>query len=460
VNVLSKIETQRRFIRERAKDLLARVAHMDDEELRWTVRVFADCLSPEQRVASLGAYSEHWEPERLRSFVSTFIQRYTDLALEDLRATEGGAGTRLENLTEEELQSMSLAEKWSLLAADPSGLRSHQVRRELARLFMCKSRDLFHDGGLSEAAVEFPAYHRVREALEAQPDGVVAELLRLAVARAHRLGAESPDEVETALTEIREAIARRLEILIPVDQLFTGQMVRLPLDYPDEIPDAGPQATHESMAEMTPADLATALLVLNDLMSQREWNEYLLPLQRQYRSLGAIPAEDLRSLLPHLAARMGDRRITDFAERHRSGRMVAERKVTPLIWDLLPHTERLALLERDNRTMDIAQVIRCLAKIVSSFQYDMLFDAEFHVELLHSPWYRHLTTRLLAQYEPEHERHRMEELMQTVTRTMLEIESLPSEVRPTRLQEVRALIAATLGLPDDLTYAVGKEGRA
>lgn len=460
MNALSKLESQRRFIQERAKDLLARVRRMDDEELRWTVRVFADCLSPEQRTTSLGAYSEHWEPERLRSFVSTFIQRYSDLALEDLRAKEGAPGTRLADLTEEELQGMSLAEKWSLLAADPSGLRPHQLRRELARLFMCKSYDLLHDAGLSEAAVEFPAYHRVREALEAETDAVVADLLRMVVSRAERLAAESPDEVEAALTEIREAIARRLGILIPVDQLFTGQMVKLPLDHPDEIPNTSSHAADEAMAEMSPADLATAFLVLTDLMSLREWDEYLLPLQHQYRSLLEIPPEDLRALLPRLAARMGDRRITDFAERHRSGRMVAERKVAPLIWDLLPPTERLALLERDNRTMDIAQIVRCLAKIFSSFQYDMLFDAEFHVELLRSPGYRRLITRLLAQYEPGHERHRLAALMQSVTRTMLEIETLPSEARPARLQEVRAMIAIALGLPDDLTYPAAKEGRA
>jgi hypothetical protein len=460
VNALSKVESQRRFIQERAKDLLDRVPRMEDEELRWTIRVFADCLSPEQRAAALGAYSEHWEAERLRSFVSTFIRRYTDLALEDLGTKEDGPGARLADLTDEELQSMSLAEKWSLLAAEPSGLRPYQLRRELARLFMCKSYDLFHDAGLSEAAVEFPAYHRVRDALEDQPDTLVADLLRMVVARTDRLRAESPDEVEAALTEIREAIANRLGILVPVDQLFTGQMVKLPLDRPDEIPEASPQATEAAMAEMSPADLATAFLVLTDLMSLREWNEYLLPLQRQYRSLVGIPPEDLRTLLPRLAARTGDRRITDFAERHRSGRMVAERKVAPPIWELLPPTERLALLERDNRTMDIAQVIRCLAKIFSSFQYDMLFDAEFHVELVRSPWYRRLITRLIAQYERGHERQRLEDLMHSVTRTMLEIESLPSEARPARLQQVRALIAAALGLPDDLTYPASKEGRA
>ena len=460
MNAPSKFESQRRFIQERSKDLLARVVRMDDEELRWTVRVFVDCLSPEQREASLGAYSEHWEPERLRRFVSTFIRRYTDLALEDLRAKAGGSGTRLADLTEEELQNMSMAEKWSLLAADPSGLRPYQQRRELARLFMCKSHDLFHDAGLSEAAVEFPAYHRVRDALEAQPEAVVADLLRTVLARSVRLTSESSDEVEAALSEIREAIAHRLGILIPVDQLFTGQMVKLPLDHPGGIPDAGSQATDEAMAEMSPADLATTFLVLTDLMSLREWDEYLLPLQRQYRSLVAIPVEELRALLPRLAARMEDRRITDFAERHRSGRMVAERKVAPLIWDLLPPSERLALLQRDNRTMDIAQIIRCLAKIFSSFQYDMLFDAEFHVELLRSPWYRRLTAQLLAQSEQGHERQRLEDLMQTVTRRMLEIESLPSEERPARLQQVRAMIATALGLPDDLTYAAGKEGRA
>ena len=46
-------------IQQRAEELLERVDRMDDEELRWTVRVFADCLSPDQRRANLGGYSEH-----------------------------------------------------------------------------------------------------------------------------------------------------------------------------------------------------------------------------------------------------------------------------------------------------------------------------------------------------------------------------------------------------------------
>ena len=256
----SRIESQRRFIQQRAEELVKRVDRMDDEELRWTVRVFADCLPPEQRRENLGAYSEHWPLDQLRRFVSTFIQQYTALALEELKGKEGSQGTRLAELTEEELQSMSLAEKWHLLVKDPGGLRTDQLRRELARLFMCKSFDLFHDSGLSEAAVEFPAYHRVREALEGQPDPIVDDLTQVVLLRAKRLGQEAPEEVEAALAEIREAIGRALGILVPVDRLFAGQMVKLPLEPPDEIPEVSPYGPATAMATntITRANPATA----------------------------------------------------------------------------------------------------------------------------------------------------------------------------------------------------------
>jgi hypothetical protein len=461
---LSPIESQRRFIRQRAEELLARVDRMDDEELRWTVRVFADCLSPEQRRENLGSYSEHWPVDQLRRFVPTFIRHYTDLALEELKVKESSQGSRLATLTEEELQSMSLAEKWRLLAKDPGGLRPDQLRRELARLFMCKSFDLFHDAGLSEAAVEFPAYHQVREALERQLDAIVDDLTQMVLLRARRLDEGAPEEVEAALVQIREAIGRALGILVPVDQLFAGQMVKLPLESSDEtaeVPSPGPEATP---AGMSTEDLATAFLVLTDLMNLREWDEYLLPLRRRFRSIAEIPPEDLGALLPRLSGRMGDRRITDFAERYRSGRMMAERKVDPGVWEMLPFAERLTILERDNRTMDIIQAARHLAKIFFSFQYTMLFDAGFHVDLLRSPAYQELVNRLIDRFpsgsQREADRRPLEELTQTVTRMMLQLEAMAPEARPGALQEVRAVIATALGLPGDLTYPAGKEGRA
>jgi hypothetical protein len=43
---------------------------------------------------------------------------------------------------------------------------------------------------------------------------------------------------------------------------------------------------------------------------------------------------------------------------------------------------------------------------------------------------------------------------------MLQLEAMSPEARPAGLQEVRSVIATALGLPHDLTYPAGKEGRA
>ena len=229
-------------------------------------------------------------------------------------------------------------------------------------------------------------------------------------------------------------------------------------------PQFGEELKAIAMADMSAEDLATSFLVLTDLMSLREWDEYLLPLRRRYRSMAEIPPGDLGALLPRLSGRMGDRRITDFAERYRSGRMVAERKVDPSVWEMLPFPDRLAILERDNRTMDMVQSVRHLAKIFFSFRYDMLFDTGFHVDLLRSPRYQDLVNRLIDRFSAGPQRETkgrpLEELTQTVTRMMLQLEAMPPDGRPAALQEVRAVIAVALGLPSDLTYPAGKEGRA
>jgi hypothetical protein len=461
LNPISRIEIQRRYIRRRAKDLLGRVEQMDDEELRWIVRLLADCLTPQQRAAHLGNYTEHWSLHQLRRFIRTFVPRYTTLALKDLRVKAAHRGTRLAGLTEEDLQSLSLGEKWDLLAKDPHGLRVDQLRRELARLFMCKSHELLHDTGLSQAVVEYPAYHRIREALEAMPDAAVADLTRRILEQANALLHGTAAEVEATLVKVREAVGQAAGVRIPVDQLFAGQMVKLPLEHPDRVPGLDPSDTVGGLAaESSEEEMANALLVLMDLMNLREWEEQLLPLQDRYGSPAAIPPEDLRQI----SGRMGDRRITDFADRYRSGRMLADRKVDPTVWELLPVQERLAMLERDNRAMDLAQTVKHLVKILFSFQYEMLFDSGFHTDLLRHPSYQQLVSRLVESIRltavSATEGRRWEELTQTVTRKMLELETVAPEARPGRLQEIRTVIATALGLAAELTYAAGREGRA
>lgn len=455
----TRIAAKRRYIRQREQDLLSRIPRMDDEELRWTVRVLADCLPPHQRAECLGPYDERWPIDRRRRLVPGFIQRYTRLALEALERAASVPPDDLAALTDEDLQGMPLAEKWLRVAQEPEGLRPDQLRRELARLFMCKSHDLFHDAGLSEAAVEYPAYQRVRDALEGQPDAAIAEMVGLVVEQAPRLRAQTPGVVDSALRRIRETIGRRLGVDVPIEQLFAGQMVRLPLDHADQAVE--PMSTERARAlwEMPGVDLSTAFLMVADLMTEREVEEHLLPLRRQFRSIAEVPGPELRALLGRIWTLLGDRRLTDFAERYRSGRMIAEAKVAPEVWAAMTQPERLAILDRDNRTMDVGQAARHLAKIFFSFQYDTLFDALFHVDLLRSPRYQQVVRRLTT-CESGAEARRLAVLNGAVTRQMLELESLPPDARRTRMQEIRTLIAATLDLPDDLTYPVRREGRA
>ena len=455
----TRIAAKRRYIRQREQDLLSRVVRMDDEELRWTVRVFADCLAPQQRAECLGPYDERWPMDRRRRLVAGFIQRYTQLALDALERAAAAGPAGLAALTDEDLQGMSLAEKWLRVAHEPTGLRPDQLRRELARLFMCKSNDLFHDAGLSEAAVEYPAYQRVRDALETQPDALIADLVALVVGQSVHLQSRVQAEVDTALRRIRDAIGQRLGVAIPADRLFAGQMSRLPLDHADQSTEPASAERARALWEMPGVDLSTAFLMVADLMTEREVEEHLLPLRRQFRSIADVPGPELRALLVRIWTLLGDRRLTDFAERYRSGRLIAEPKVAPEVWNALPQPERLAILERDNRTMDVGQAARHLARIFFSFQYDTLFDALFHVDLLRSPRYQQVVRRLTA-CESGAEARRLAVLNGAVTRQMLELESLVPAMRRTRLQEIRTLIAATLDLPDDLTYPARREGRA
>ena len=459
-----RIEAQGRLIQQRAEELLARVNQMDEEELRWTVRIFADCLSPAERAAHLGEYSEHWSLEQLRRFAPGFVQRYTELALEDLKSKAASPGTQLAKLTNEELQSMSLAEKWNLVAKNPGELRPDQARRELARLFMCKSFELFHDVGLSEAVVEFPAYHQVRDALEREGDELVENLLQRVLGGFARLSHGNPEEVGSALAEIREAIGEAVGIRVSADQLFVDQMVRLPQDRPDAPLKSAPRQASQAISGMSAEDLAVTFLVLTDLMSLKEWEEHLLPLQHTYGSLAAIPPGSLRCLLSRLVNRIGDRRITDSVERYRSGRLMVEPKIDGGAWKALSFSERLAILEKDNRGMDITQVARHIAKIVFSYHYDVLFDAGFHVDLLRVPSYQDLINRLIASCPDGSHGHiawpQFDELTRSVTRMMLELESLAPEARPVRFQEIRSLIAAALDCTDGLLYPSDKEGRA
>lgn len=415
---------------------------MDDAELRWTVRVLRDCLPPAELTETLQEYSEHLELNQMRQVVQAFIPRYTAYALEALETKRSTPGTSLSDLTDEELQSMSATEKWALLKAEPSALSPYQVRRELARLFMCLNFDLFHDPGLGEAAVEFSVYLDLVEKLAVVSDATVEDLKERAIAAMRGLDHRNVSQVEAALTALREAIGRSVGLTPPFDHFFSERMERWPRTAPADLRNIVNPEIKAAVEGMSPQQLRTSLRVLLELMSLEEQQRELGPLKVAYAALDEIPAEALTTLLPRLTMRLGDRNICDFALRYRSGRFWARERIDPKVWKLLPFQEKFMLLEGDNETMDLLQRSRHLTRLLLTERYELLFDPAYQVGLMYEPVYHRVLERCL---EEAKDLTRLKSLTREVTRMMLELEELvPDEARPDRFLSIREVVGTGL----------------
>jgi hypothetical protein len=433
---------QRRYIERRAEELLERIPFMEDAELRWTVRVLRDCLPPTAQEEMLGDFIEHLELHQMRHEVQGFVSRYTAHALEALEAKRFTSGTRLQDLTDEELQSMSAAEKWGLLERDPSALQPYQLRRELARLFLCLNFDLFHDPGLGEAAVEFDAYFDILERLRRLGDIAIQGLTEQALAALGGLDFRDASAVETALTALREAIGRAGGLDPPFDHLFSERMGRWPRTPPRELPEVLNPQIEAAVAEMNPRQLQTSLRVLLELMSLEAQRRELEPLTSSYRSLGDIPVEALTALLPRLSMRMGDRTICDFALRYRSGRLWANQPINPEVWKLLPFKDKFMVLEADNEAMDSLQAARHLSRLLLTERFELLFDPAYQVGLTHQPLYQRVLDRCMRELRKADD---LQSLNRQVTRMMLELEEMvPESEKAGRFLAIREVIGSGL----------------
>lgn len=452
-----RIEPQRRYIQARAEDLLGRIESMTDEELRWTVRLFADCLDPIEREELLRGYNEYLGLEDLQQFVHRFIPKYTERALADLESKRMADGSRPDELTDEELQSMSVAEKWDLLNHHPRRLVGYKLRRELARLFMCGNYDLYHDSGLSESSVEFPIYHQMQERLMGLPEDHVLALATRVQELTAGLDHLMPQQADEVLVSIRSAIGEIVDVRQPMESLVAGRMAKLPLVVEPTTAELSADVK-EAIGTMTPEELKRSLFVLLDLMTLEELRRDVSPLQGQYPSVHDIPPEILAGLVPTIAAKLGDRSLCDFADRYRSGRMLAMPPVGEQVWSLLPMDERLTLLEQDNDRMDLAQISRHLAKIFLSPEYRVLFDPEAQISILESKGYQRLVGKLLLEFGRPEEGRRLRELNRVVSRMTLEVEATPEADRENRHLQVRKVIGTALELPDDQIFA-SRKGR-
>ena len=440
----ARIVPQRQYIERRAEELAERIPFMEEADLRWTVRVLRDCLPPAVQQEMLRGYSEYLDLNQMRQVVEDFVPRYTEYALEALEAKRLAPGTSLRDLTDEELQSMSATEKWTLLQTDPSTLRPYQVRRELARLFVCLNFDLFHDTGLGEAAVEFSVYLDLLEKLDQVSDAAMEELMDQAIAPLRGLDHRNVSAVEGVLTTLREAIGRSVGLIPPFDHLFVQRMERWPRTAPAELRAVVNPQIKAAVEGMNLAQLRASLRVLVELMSLEEQRRELEPLQARYNTLDEIPVDALITLLPHLSMRLGDRNICDFVLRYRSGRLWAREKVNPQAWKLLPFQEKFMLLEADNEAMDLLQVSRQLSRLLLTERYELLFDPAYQVGLTYEPIYRRVLDHCMTELRDSTQ---LDRLNRQTTRMMLELEDLvPEEERPARFLQIREVIGTGVKL--------------
>jgi len=321
-------------------------------------------------------------------------------------------------------------------------LDPHQVRRELARLFIGHSFDLFHDPGLGEAAVEFNVYLDLLERLGHVPEEEIEGLKHQALTALRGLDHRDVSSVQAGLTTLREAIGRAVGLIPPFDHLLSERLEKWPRTAPTELRTVVNPEIKTAVERMNPEQLRTSLRVLVELMSLEEQKRELAPLQATYRSLDEIPEEALTTLLPHLSMRLGDRTVCDFALRYRSGRLWARERVNPEVWKLLPLQDKFIVLEGDNDAMDHLQVSRHLARLLLTERYELLFDPAYQISLTRQPIYRRVLAYCMAEIRDPEE---LKRLNRQVTRMMLELEEiLPDGERPARFGDIREVIGTGL----------------
>jgi hypothetical protein len=441
-----RIEQMRRFILTREQEVLSKIGEMPDDQLRWIVRVLADCLDETSRTVCLQDYSEHLPLERMQAFVAAFVPQYTQLALADLDLKAQVEGSGLNSLTEEELQSMSCAEKWYLHASEEEGLTVPQLQRELGRFLFCRSIDLYHEPSLPMAAIEFPSYFEIQESLATLPPEEVQGLTGRIVPKTQELDKALGRDAEEILRAVREEIARAISLDKPLESLFDGAMRRINLggkDMAEETPSADTE-------EMSREELQLSVKALTELMRVDEMRRELSPLKDRYPSFYEIPDEDLIDLVRNLSQKLGNRTILSFTNRYRSGSMVTRHGVSPEVWALLPDEKRLHLLLEDNASMDAGQMARHISRIFMSHQYQMLHDPRVQMSLLNEPPYHALQERIIEAFGKESDQEGLREFNREVTVRMLEVERAIPEDRHALLLKVRKDIATAFRLPDTL----------
>jgi len=444
--VKTYVELVRHRLEDRGNNIMVNLDRLGEAQLRFTVRIFGDCLDEEARKTLLKDYSEYWTEKEIREFVRGFVPAYTEYALAELEEKKRH-GERFEPpfLTQEEYQEMSLREKWPKIAARLEEVTPLQLRREIARTALLLRHDMLSDPGFNEGVLEFALYFDLVDRLGALPP----EALRNVAAAIAPLVAEAvsagPGEKGRELLErIRRTAGRAAGFDVDPESLVGPVMERYPREGP---PGWKLRELRRTLETMGLKDLRLSALVHLDLLTMEETREIVAPFVSRWPSFFDIPSKYLRDLILLVAGRAPDRALTLFFDRYATGRMAMTPPVSFLVWKLMPEEERIARLREDNAQMDQAMMARHLARYLLSPALSDLADAGRQIALLTDDRFAACHGSILKTMGGDEGEQRLKRLYDEVTVMSLAMMWAPEAARPALYEGIRQTISRASGLP-------------
>ncbi len=445
----SYVELVRRRLEDRAANLLGNLEDLPEAQLRFTMRIFGDCVDEETHREMFAGYSEHLTEGELRTFAGDFVPAYSGYAVAELEEKKR-AGERFEPpfLTQEEYQEMPVREKWPRIADRIAQVPPLQLRREIARAAMLFRPYMLSDPGFNEGVLEFSLYFDLLERLRSLPEARLREVaLEIAAAIARVVEAGAAEEGERLLRGVRTTAASAAGLPADPERLLGPPMEKYPREVPAEF---RLRALKNTLARMTLKDLRLSALVHLDLLTAEETRRIVTPFFSKFPSFHEMPSNGLRELIVAVAEGTDDRGIGYFLERYGSGRMAMSKPVDSIVWKLMPEQERIEALRRDNDRMDASMMSRHLARFLHSEREQLLADAGRQIALLTDARFLSDHGEILKVLGAEGGGERVKRLYDAVTLSCARMAGQRGEARETTYQAIRKAIAdASGGFPCD-----------
>ena len=444
----SYTELVRHRLEDRSANIMANLEKLGEGHLRFTMRIFGDCLEEEGRGKLLKEYTEYRTEKELRAFAKEFIPAYTEYAIAELlEKKKDGERFVPPYLTQEEYQEMAVREKWPKILEFLEEVPPLQLRREVARMGMLFRPYMLSDPGFNEGVLEFALYFDLLDRLAGVQAGDLRAAAReIAPLVARAVSAKSIEECEKILPRIRTIAARIAGLPADPETLLGPGMERYPREAP---PGWHHRELRMTLETMSLKDLRLSALVHMDILTTEETREIVSPFMTRFPSFYEIPGNFLRELILAIAQSVSDRLITYFFDRYSTGRMAMTKPISFFVWKLSPEEEKLRLLREDNARMDSAMMARHLARFLHSSSPAELGDAGRQISFLTKEKFISNHGSILKKSVDGQEGEGVKRLYDQVTVAALRMMSSGAKERQERFDAIRAMIAENTGIPLD-----------